>query len=210
MSGIPPSSLWDGQLPARLPQWMLLAGGEGGLGNGASTSHVPGGLSVYVPITGSPGCRCQGGCHWLGAGSPGRGLWCVPSWGTQGGKGSPVSIRGPSPPVPRPEMPGRLSAHVLPNTLLGGFHMGPIPPRQQSSRCHFWKRGAAEPVALLWVAGRQRVPRGLIRKLRLCHDLSFSWDTAVALEVSEQGEAEAGGMGRTEGGWWESRPGSPR
>lgn len=90
------------------------------------------------------------GCHWVGAGSPGSGLWCVPSRGTQGGEGT--LIRALSPPAPHPEMPGHSGNHVLPNTVLGGFHTGP-PPGEQS-------RGGR---GILW---------SLIRKMRLCRDLS--------------------------------------
>lgn len=49
-------------LPAG-PAAALLAGGEQRLGNGASTSSVPGGLSVYM----FPSLGPQGGCHWVGA-----------------------------------------------------------------------------------------------------------------------------------------------
>jgi len=73
------------ETPPVLPAGARLAGGEPGLGDGASAS---------------PSRRPQGGCHWGGARSPAGGLWRVPSWGTQVGEGTLLSTCAPSLPAP--------------------------------------------------------------------------------------------------------------
>lgn len=162
VSEIPPSSPRDGQLPP---------GSHGGgcwpeASKGSATGPArPAAPAVRVPIAGSPGCHCWGRCHWVGAGSPGRGLWCVPSPGTQGGGGTLVSPGSISTCTPSRDA-GHSGARVLPGRVLGGCCMGP--PGAAELLLSPWEVGICG--ASLGGRGGRGVPRGLIQKLRLCCD----------------------------------------
>lgn len=73
-----------------------------------------------------------------------------------------------------PEVAGRLGANVVPDILLGGFHTAP-----------------AATCGKEVVGGGRQIPQSLIRKLRLCCDLSFPgmppWNASLYFQCREGG-----------------------